>query len=50
MNASDLAVQLSDNLLEDVVNELEQQCARNIKEQHMGIEYDDHIVCDVCQL
>lgn len=46
---AELSIQVSDNLLEDVVNELEQQCARNIKEQQMGIEYDDHIVCDVCQ-
>jgi len=42
-------MKISDILMEDVINELEQQCARNIKEQQMGIEYDDHIVCDVCQ-
>jgi len=42
-------MKISDILMEDVINELEQQCARNIKEQQMVIEYDDHIVCDVCQ-
>lgn len=46
---AELSIKISDTLLEDVVNELEQHCARNIKEQQMGIEYNDHIVCDVCQ-
>ncbi|KAI1306480.1 Protein Jade-1 [Halotydeus destructor] len=40
---------LSEELFEDIMNELEYQCARNMKEKHVGIEYDDHIICDVCR-
>ena len=46
---SDLKIHISDSLLEDVINELEQQCAKNIKEQQIGIEYDENTRCDVCQ-
>ena len=31
------------------MNELEFQCAKNMKEKHVGIEFDDHIVCDICR-
>ena len=44
-----LGVEITENFLEDVINELEQECARNIKAHQVGIEYDDHTVCAVCQ-
>lgn len=40
---------LSQNFLEKVINLFEQHCAENIKDRQVGIEYDEHIVCDVCQ-
>lgn len=43
------AMSLSDDLFEDLMNELEHQCARNMKAKHVGIEYDDHVICDVCR-
>ncbi|XP_054162664.1 protein Jade-3-like [Oppia nitens] len=49
MAENDNMIQISDNQLEDVINQLEQMCAINIKAQQVGIEYDDHIVCDVCR-
>jgi hypothetical protein len=49
MSECDNTPQISDNQMEDVINELEHQCARNIKAHQVGIEYDDHIICDVCR-
>ncbi|CAG2163663.1 unnamed protein product [Oppiella nova] len=49
MGECDNSPQMSDNQLEEVINQLEQQCARNIKARQVGIEYDDHIICDVCR-
>lgn len=49
MAECDNTPQIKDNQLEEVINELEHQCARNIKARQFGIEYDDHIICDVCR-
>jgi hypothetical protein len=49
MSECDNTPQITDNQMEDVINELEHQCARNIKAHQVGIEYDDHIICDVCR-
>ncbi|KAH9420969.1 E3 ubiquitin-protein ligase Jade-2 [Dermatophagoides pteronyssinus] len=46
---SDLDLDLSENFLEKVIDLFEQHCALNIKDRQVGIEYDEHIVCDVCQ-
>lgn len=35
--------------MEKVIDLFEQHCALNIKDRQVGIEYDEHIVCDVCQ-
>ncbi len=49
INKSNLSVKINDSQLEDVINELEHQCAKNMKDKRVGIEYDDHIICDVCR-
>jgi hypothetical protein len=49
MSECDNTQPVSDNQLEEVINELEHQCARNMKARQVGIEYDDHIICDVCR-
>lgn len=49
MAESELALIINDNFLEDVINELEQQCALNIQEKQLGIEFSDNVLCDVCQ-
>lgn len=46
---SNTGLEITHDFMEDTINELEQQCQHNIKTQHVGIEYDDHVVCDVCQ-
>jgi len=43
------ALSLSEDMFEEIMNELEYQSARNMKAKHVGIEYDDHIICDVCR-
>lgn len=40
---------ISENLIEDVITELERQCAENMKNNKIGIEYNDGVVCDVCR-
>ncbi|RWS31571.1 protein Jade-1-like protein, partial [Leptotrombidium deliense] len=49
LKESDDAICISDDVLEDVINEFEHQCANNMKAKQVGIEYDDHIICDVCR-
>lgn len=36
-------------LIEDVITELERQCAENMKNNKIGIEFNDGVVCDVCR-
>lgn len=40
---------ISDSLIEDVITELERQCAENMKNNKIGIEFNDGVVCDVCR-
>lgn len=42
-------VVIREDFFEDVMNELEVQCSTNMKAKHVGIEFDDHIVCDICR-
>jgi len=42
------SILIPEDILEEVMNELEHQCAQNMKAKHVGIEFDDHIVCDIC--
>lgn len=46
---SEESLVIPEHIFEDVMNELEFQCAKNMKAKHVGIEFDDHIVCDVCR-
>jgi len=46
---SEDAISIPEDMLEEVMNELEHQCAKNMKAKHVGIEFDDHIVCDICR-
>ena len=46
---SEEQIQIEEDMFEEVMNELEYQCARNMKAKHVGIEFDDHIVCDICR-
>lgn len=41
--------QIPETLIEDVITELERQCAENMKNNKIGIEFNDGIVCDVCR-
>lgn len=43
------SIEIPENIFEEIMNELEYQCAKNMKAKHVGIEFDDHIVCDVCK-
>lgn len=36
-------------VIEDVITELERQCAENMKNNKIGIEFNDGVVCDVCR-
>lgn len=36
-------------LIEDVITELERQCAENMKNNKIGIEFNEGVVCDVCR-
>ena len=45
----DVVIDIQEEMFEEVMNELEHQCSRNMKEKHVGIEFDDHIVCDICR-
>ena len=49
INECESMPKITEAQLEDVINELEHQCARNMKAKQIGIEYDDHIICDVCR-
>lgn len=40
---------IPESLIEDVVTELERQCAENMKNNKIGIEFNDGVVCDVCR-
>lgn len=40
---------ISESLIEDVITELERQCAENMKNHKIGIEFNDAVVCDVCR-
>lgn len=41
--------QIPETLIEDVITELERQCAENMKNNKIGIEFNDGVVCDVCR-
>ncbi|XP_053212253.1 protein Jade-1-like isoform X2 [Panonychus citri] len=49
LHESDESIKLPEKFVEDLINELEHQCARNMKAKQVGIEYDDHVLCDVCR-
>lgn len=40
---------ISGTTIEDVITELERQCAENMKNNKIGIEFNDGVVCDVCR-
>lgn len=40
---------IPETLIEDVITELERQCAENMKSNKIGIEFNDGVVCDVCR-
>lgn len=40
---------IPETLIEDVITELEKQCAENMKNNKIGIEFNDGVVCDVCR-
>lgn len=40
---------ISESMIEDVITELERQCAENMKNNKIGIEFNDGVVCDVCR-
>lgn len=40
---------ISETMIEDVITELERQCAENMKNNKIGIEFNDGVVCDVCR-
>lgn len=40
---------IPETLIEDVITELERQCAENMKNNKIGIEFNDGVVCDVCR-
>ena len=40
---------IPESVFEEIMNELEYNCAKNMKAKHVGVEFDDHIVCDVCK-
>lgn len=40
---------IPESLIEDVITELERQCAENMKNNKIGIEFNDGVVCDVCR-
>lgn len=41
--------EVSGTAIEDVITELERQCAENMKNNKIGIEFNDGVVCDVCR-
>ncbi|RWS16146.1 uncharacterized protein B4U79_04567, partial [Dinothrombium tinctorium] len=49
LKESDERICITDDVFEDIINELELQCATNMKAKQVGIEYDDHIICDICR-
>lgn len=40
---------IPESSIEDVITELERQCAENMKNNKIGIEFNDGVVCDVCR-
>lgn len=40
---------VSERLLERVIDFLEHECASNMSSKKAGIEFDDHVICDVCR-
>lgn len=40
---------IPETLIEDVITELERQCAENMKNNKIGIEFNEGVVCDVCR-
>lgn len=40
---------ISESMIENVITELERQCAENMKNNKIGIEFNDGVVCDVCR-
>jgi len=40
---------VSETMIEDVITELERQCAENMKNKKIGIEFNAGVVCDVCR-
>lgn len=49
LQESEENVCISESILTRIMNQLEVQCATNMKAKQVGIEYDDHVVCDVCR-
>ena len=49
LKESEEKIEISEKNLTLIVNQLEIQCATNMKAKHVGIEYDDHVLCDVCR-
>lgn len=49
LTGSEDSIRIPENIFEEIMNELEYQCTKNMKAKHVGIEFDDHIVCDVCR-
>lgn len=49
LKESEEGIEMKEEMLEDVMNELEYQCSRNMKAKHVGIEFDEQIVCDICR-
>uniref|UniRef100_A0A6G1S9L6 Protein Jade-3 n=1 Tax=Aceria tosichella TaxID=561515 RepID=A0A6G1S9L6_9ACAR len=41
--------EIPETVIEDVITELERQCAENMKNNKIGIEFNDGVVCDVCR-
>lgn len=41
--------EISGSMIEEVITELERQCAENMKNNKIGIEFNDGVVCDVCR-
>lgn len=49
LNEGEEGMGITTEFFEEVMNEIEHNCARNMKAKHVGIEYDDHIICEVCR-
>jgi hypothetical protein len=49
LRQSEESVLISESILTRIINQLEIQCATNMKAKQVGIEYDDQVLCDVCR-